>query len=149
MKAYFEDLLQYNFYYNEKLIEIFESNEGNISEKAKLLLTHLINAQNIWNHRILRKTAMFGIWETLPLKKLAEINFNNLETSKDILENEDFEKKISYKNSKGEEFENILKDIIFHYLNHSTYHRAQIATEMKNNGLEPLNSDFITYKRQL
>ncbi|SFH79234.1 DinB family protein [Halpernia frigidisoli] len=147
MREFFEDLLNYNFYYNEKLIEFLDKNDNQISEKAKLLLTHLINAQNIWNHRILHSTTIFGVWETLPLEKLQETNLKNLETSNKILENEDFERLINYENSNGEKFENVLKDIMFHYLNHSTYHRAQIATEIKNSGLEPINSDFIAYKR--
>ena len=147
MKDFFKDLLQYNFYYNKKLIEQFELNENQISEKAKLLLTHLINAQNIWNHRILQTSTIFGIWETMALEKLKEINFNNLETSKKILEYEDLEKIITYKNSQNIEYQNITKDIIYHYLNHSTYHRAQIATEIKNCGLEAISSDYIFYKR--
>ena len=85
MKEFFEDLLDYNFFYNEKFIEQFELNENQISEKSKLLLTHLINAQNIWNHRILKNTTIFGIWETLPLDELKVLNSNNLETSKNIL----------------------------------------------------------------
>lgn len=40
-----------------------------------------------------------------------------------------------------------IKDIMFHIVNHSTYHRAQIATELKDHGIEPLKTDYILYKR--
>ncbi|QLH28398.1 MAG: hypothetical protein HWD63_02710 [Candidatus Parvibacillus calidus] len=39
-----------------------------------------------------------------------------------------------------------MKDIIFHIINHSTYHRGQIAMEFRQSGLEPLNTDYIFYK---
>ena len=52
-------------------------------------------------------------------------------------------------NSKGETFSNKIKDILFHIINHSTYHRAQIATDLKQNGIEPINTDYIFYKRKL
>ena len=44
MKDFFKEILIYNFEMNEKLIEIFEKNSDKISEKAKLLFSHLINA---------------------------------------------------------------------------------------------------------
>jgi uncharacterized damage-inducible protein DinB len=36
---------------------------------------------------------------------------------------------------------------MIHLVNHSTYHRAQIATLLRQGGLEPVNTDFITYDR--
>ncbi len=147
MKDFFKDLLQYNYHYNKELIAAFEATPEKISEKANLLLSHLINAQNIWNNRILGGNSS-GVWDIFPLETLKILNKKNLEISYSILDSEeDLEKIISYQNSTGQPFENKLKDIIFHYLNHSTYHRAQIASEFKNNGLSPLVTDFIFYKR--
>jgi uncharacterized damage-inducible protein DinB len=44
-------------------------------------------------------------------------------------------------------FSNDIKSIIFHVINHSTYHRGQIASEFKQNGLDPMVTDYILYKR--
>lgn len=146
MKDFFKDLLLYNDTFNRKYIDFCREHQEKISEKALLLLSHLINAQNIWNTRILGGNIL-GVWDVFPFEKLKKLNEKNLKTSLEILENEDLEKGIPYTNSKGEKFENKLKDIIFHYNNHCTYHRAQIATEIKNAGLEPPISDYIFYKR--
>lgn len=54
---------------------------------------------------------------------------------------------IGYKTSKGDAFQNTVKDILFHIINHSTYHRGQIAANCKEYGIEPLMSDYIFYKR--
>jgi len=35
---------------------------------------------------------------------------------------DDFDKRIDYKNNESRHFANTLKDILFHIINHSTYH---------------------------
>ncbi|WP_379084396.1 DinB family protein [Pedobacter sp. UC225_65] len=45
------------------------------------------------------------------------------------------------------QYTGIVKDILFHVFNHSTYHRAQIATLFKESGITPPVTDFIILKR--
>ncbi|MGN6802128.1 MAG: DinB family protein [Ginsengibacter sp.] len=71
----------------------------------------------------------------------------NFEQSLLILENFDFDNTIHYANTKGEAFNNSVRDILFHIINHSTYHRGQIAASFRVQGLEPLVSDYVFYKR--
>ena len=71
----------------------------------------------------------------------------NHEQSLQILDNVDLDKMIHYNNTKGEASVNSVRDILFHVINHSTYHRGQIATEFRQNGLDPLVTDYIYYKR--
>jgi uncharacterized damage-inducible protein DinB len=92
---------------------------------------------------------VYGVWEIIPFEILKKMNTENLETSENILENFNLETIINYKNTIGEQFGRPVKDIIFHYCNHSTYHRAQIATELKTNGINPPATDFIHYKNQI
>jgi uncharacterized damage-inducible protein DinB len=49
---------------------------------------------------------------------------------------------------KGEKFANTIKDIVVHVINHSTYHRAQIAQLVKQSGGEPAKTDYIVYQRE-
>ena len=48
---------------------------------------------------------------------------------------------------KGNLFENKIDDILFHIINHSTYHRGQIMMLFRESGLEPIFSDYIFHKR--
>ncbi len=48
----------------------------------------------------------------------------------------DFEKTISYKNSKGDDFKNRLTDILTNVINHGTHHRAQAGQHLKLAGFE-------------
>ncbi len=58
MKENFDDYLQYNQHYNNFLIQNFLQNESSWSEKSRSLLNHIINAQQIWNARILNEKSI-------------------------------------------------------------------------------------------
>jgi uncharacterized damage-inducible protein DinB len=70
----------------------------------------------------------------------------NFESSIFILDSFELAQTIQYSNSKGQPFKNSAGDILFQVINHSTYHRGQIATEFRQSGLEPLLTDYIYYK---
>lgn len=66
----------------------------------------------------------------------------------DFVENTDnFDRELSYKNYVGDSYVNNVEHIMMHLVNHSTYHRAQIALLLRQKGHEPVNTDFITYDR--
>jgi uncharacterized damage-inducible protein DinB len=83
----------------------------------------------------------------LPVQDMEKIDADNYGNSLHIINNFYLTETINYRNSKGAMFGNITRDILFHIINHSTYHRAQIAFEFKQNNLEPIVSDYIFYKR--
>lgn len=147
MKQFFKELFEYNYHFNQKLCDVFLDSPEKTSEKSVRLFNHLLNAQQIWNNRIDRKEPAFGVWELHNIKDLKNIDGKNYKQALQILEKSDLDETISYSNSKGETFSNCIRDILFHVINHSTYHRGQIATEFKQQGLEPLVTDYIFYKR--
>ena len=59
-----------------------------------------------------------------------------------------FDDKVSYTNSQGKAYSNTVKDIVTHNVNHATYHRAQINQLLRQNGYEPVLTDFIAYRRE-
>jgi len=76
--------------------------------------------------------------------QLDKVNYND---SLQAIENYDLEETIDYVIMNNEPFCNTRQDILFHILNHSNYHRAQINTELKNIGASAIVSDYIFYKR--
>ncbi len=149
MKTFFKEAFEYTYHYNDLVINsLMQKHDNLLPEKSLQLINHTLNAQEIWNYRILQKTVNTKVWDIRPLDKLKDINNYNLETSILIIDNYDFEKVIDYINSKGERFSNTVRDILFHVVNHSTYHRGQIATDCKLNGMIPLVTDYIFYKRK-
>lgn len=147
MKEQFIDLLEYNSYFNQLLIEIYLDNKDSFNEKMISLLNHILNAQQVWNSRIFIEDS-FGVWQINPDEKLLENNQSNFENSFKILSERNLDEIIVYRNSKGDEFQNSIREIFFHFINHSTYHRGQIAMLIKQAGLEPINTDYVFYKRK-
>ncbi|MDP9955689.1 putative damage-inducible protein DinB [Epilithonimonas hungarica] len=146
MKEHFIDLLEYNSHFNQLLIESYLENKDSFNEKMISLINHILNAQQIWNSRIIIGSS-FGVWQINPDEKLLEINQSNFKNSIKILNERNLDEIIVYKNSKGDDFQNSIQGILFHFINHSTYHRGQLAMLMKQAGLEPINTDYIFYKR--
>lgn len=145
---FFEDAFEYTYHFNQKLIQLFENEKEAIPEKSIQLLNHLINAQQIWNERILGTKPTVTVWEIRSLQTLKNSNQRNYNQSLSILKTIDLSQKITYKNSTGNIFSNSVQEILFHIINHATYHRAQIATDLKANSIAPINTDYIFYKRK-
>lgn len=146
--AFFKDAFEYNYHFNQELIALFEKQQQSIPEKSIQLLNHLINAQQIWNERILGEKSSVAVWEIRALESLKKHNKTNYNRSLSILKTIDLSQKITYKNSTGSPFSNSVQEILFHIINHATYHRAQIATDLKANSISPINTDYIFYKRK-
>lgn len=147
MKVFFNQLFDYNFYCNKKLIE--ECNKlGNVPEKSISLFSHVLNAHHIWNARIIGKPPEYKVWQVHAIKDWGDIHYENQRSSFEITTNaDDFEVRIDYENTEGRLFTNTLQDILFHIINHSTHHRSQISMDFRGNDLEPIPLDFIFYKR--
>lgn len=90
---------------------------------------------------------MVDVWKILNDEKLEEIENENYRKSLELLDSKDLTEEISYENSKGEQYRNSVQEILIHIVNHSTYHRGQIAVEFRQKGIEPVVSDYIFYKR--
>ncbi len=147
MNAFFNELFDYNFYCNKKIIDQCLA-VGTVPDKSEELFSHILNAHHIWNARILGKPSDYKAWEKHPIKAWADIHYENQRTSFEIVTNADeFDKRIDYENSEGRLFTNTLQDMLFHIINHSTNHRGQIAVDFRNNELEPLVFDYVFYKR--
>ncbi|HCA09785.1 DinB family protein [Chryseobacterium sp.] len=140
------DLFEYTHHFNREMIKVISENITKVDEKTISLINHTLNAQQIWNSRILGEES-FEVWQINPLESLEEINHQNLKKSIDIIQKSDLDKKVEYQNSKGTKFENSIFEMLFHAINHSTYHRGQLNSLLKQNGIDPLLTDYIFYKR--
>ena len=109
-------------------------------------MSHIINVHHIWIARIMQERPESFTWDVLPLDfwiKLAQENY--LKTI-NYLEHLEFSEKINYHDEKGLQISKDVIDILYHILNHSNYHRAQISKELKTIGLPAPSFNFISYK---
>ena len=147
MRSLFNQLFDYNFYCNKKIIEKSLAVKS-VPKRSSELFSHILNAHHIWNKRLLDEEWSFDVWQLHDLKDWEDIHYENQRTTFEIITNtEDFTKRVDYKTTEGRVFANELKDILFHIINHSTHHRGQIAADFRKNKIEPEQLDYSHYKR--
>lgn len=148
MKQYFLKLYTYNVWANKRVINCLQKQQIE-DEKILTLMSHTLSALYIWLARITGTSpAPYPLWHQYTLDQLAtmadEIGKKWLHF---VEENESFDRELTYNNYVGEPYVNNVENIMIHLVNHSTYHRAQIAILLRQKGFEPVNTDFITYDR--
>ena len=150
LRHHFVHLFKYNDWATRHCAESI-LNLKKKSNKAEEILSHLISAQQIWLNRVLQRDVVTDPWKKLTeeewIPKSTPLTSEWINFLEGLHEN-DFEKRIEYTNTKGDRFTNTIKDIVVQVLNHSTYHRAQIALLIRQAGGEPAKTDYILYQRQ-
>ena len=148
MKRYFLKLYQYNAWANKRVLDCL--NRQNVDdEKILTLMGHIVAAQFLWLHRIKGLPSPdVKLWGNYLLDHLTGLADRAGKEWLDFVGNtEDFNREMTYKNYVGEDYTNNVEMIMIHLVNHSSYHRAQIAMLLRQKGFEPINTDFITYDR--
>jgi uncharacterized damage-inducible protein DinB len=148
MKKYFLKLYQYNAWANNRVLGCLTRQRVG-DEKILSLLGHVVAAQFLWLHRIKGLPAPdLKLWGEYQLEQLIVLSEKAGKEWLDFVEGTDnFNREMTYKNYVGEDYTNNVEMIMIHLVNHSSYHRAQIAMLLRQKGLEPINTDFITYDR--
>ena len=150
MKEYFLKLYEYNAWANKRVLDCL--NRQNVSdEKIMSLMGHVVAAQFLWLHRIKAlpppDVKLWGEYKLPQLVTMAEnIGAQWLEFVKTT---PDFNRDLVYNNYVGDPYTTNVEIIMIHLVNHSSYHRAQVAMQLRQKGFEPVNTDFITYDRIL
>lgn len=148
MKKYFLTLYQYNYWANQRVLSCLQ--KQNIQdEKILTLMGHVLAAQYLWYHRVKGLPAPdVKLWGTYTLEKLHHMAEDiGMQWLGFVNSQESFDRELSYTNYVGEPYTNNIEMIMMHLVNHSSYHRAQIAMLLRQNGFEPINTDLITYDR--
>jgi uncharacterized damage-inducible protein DinB len=148
MKQYFLKLYQYNAWSNKRVLGAL-TNQGVNDEKILTLMGHIVAAQFLWLHRIKGlPAAQVKLWGTYSLNELVSLAEEAGRLWLEYVDQtEDFNRALTYHNYVGDPYVNNVEMIMIHLVNHSSYHRAQIAMLLRQKGFEPINTDFITYDR--
>ncbi len=151
MKSYFIQLLNYDRYANLQVLSLI--NGSHQPAKPVQLMAHLLAAQQIWLRRCtgqpINGAVLWPDWPADALEQIIDDNHQRWLTFLEKSNDGDFEKSISYKDLKGNPFENRLSDILAHMINHGTHHRAQAGQHLKLAGADLPVSDYIFYLRTL
>ncbi len=149
-KKYFIDLLKYDKWAN-KILSGFLMDNSITGGKELELFSHIFNAEIIWFKRV-QGDKEFPYHMEIHTPEECEVLLSNINKNWTDLINSSDEQLltgiIEYKNIKGEPMKSAVWEILAHMINHSSYHRAQIAMLIRQKGMKPPATDFIGYSRQ-
>ncbi len=150
MKRYFLKLYQYNYWCNNRVLKAIKVQNVN-DEKILSVMGHIVAAQFLWLHRIQGlPPAQVKLWGEYTLPQLIDMAEEIGKRWLAFIEETDsFDRELTYTNYTGDPYVNNVEMIMIHLVNHSSYHRGQIAMLLRQKGFEPINTDFITYDRVL
>ncbi|MGH8005203.1 MAG: DinB family protein, partial [Limisphaerales bacterium] len=113
-------------------------------------LVHIMGAEWIWLERwkgnspkALLAAAEFPTVSSIR-NRWAEVERGQTEFIAGVT-GESLKKVIAYTNLKGETYQYPLWQMLQHQVNHSTYHRGQITTMLRQLGAKPVATDFLVY----
>jgi uncharacterized damage-inducible protein DinB len=142
---HFHRLLEYDAWANREVVASLKAlNE--LPPSTVRLLAHVISAEYVWLARLKGTPPPFAVWPELSLgqceEQIPELHLALNEYFRRELPAA-FDCTVTYRNSKGEAWTSRVDDILTHVFMHSTYHRGQIAMQMRQGGHSPAYTDFI------
>lgn len=148
MKKYFLKLYNYNYWSNKRVLGTIQKQDVS-DAKILQLMGHVLAAQYLWLHRIKGLPAPdVKLWGEYSLDTLLKMAEDVGKQWLDFVESTDnFDRELTYRNYTNDPYTNNVENIMIHLVNHSSYHRGQVAMLMRQKGFEPINTDFITYDR--
>lgn len=155
-------LFAYNSWANTRMLECvakldqeqYNRDMGNSFPSVKATMEHILGAEWIWWKRWHGESpAKFpNEWDVSTFEALQQVWQQHDQAYRafgESLSEGDLDRNIVYHNIKGDKFENKLGDLCRHVLNHSTYHRGQVTTLLRQLGAEAVSTDLIFYYRSL
>jgi uncharacterized damage-inducible protein DinB len=145
-----QNMFEHLHWSNQRIIKTLQSNEGG-NKQVYNLFAHILLAEQVWFTRLKGlDSSKLPIWAEVNLEACEQLVNQNYQNFKELLSGMStpkLEQIVSYKNSKGKEFNNSVRDILTHAALHGQYHRGQINLLLRANEFEPVNVDYITFVR--
>jgi uncharacterized damage-inducible protein DinB len=156
--AFITELYSYNRWANAKTLmvasrldnEAFARELSNSFSSVRDTLVHILGAEWIWLERWNGRSPR-ALLSTAELPTLAAITerWRQVEDGQNSflqrLRESDLSTSISYVNPRGETWSYPLGQQMLHVVNHSTYHRGQVTTLLRQLGAEPVSTDLLLY----
>lgn len=116
-------------------------------------LAHIVGVEWAWLRRWQGEHLTgYPDWVTTPDLADLRARLSAVEKERGVfmagLSDADLAREISYRLMSGAEHADKLGDLIGHLINHSTYHRGQVASQLRELGHKPPSTDLLLYRWQ-
>lgn len=127
---------------------------GSSYPSVQATLAHLLAANWVWLERWLGRSPA-GLpddgWDVGTFEGLRD-RWQEIERAKaafvNDLTDEDLDRPLVYRNTKGEPFEQPLWQTLRHAANHASYHRGQVVTMLRQLGADAVGTDLVLFYRE-
>ena len=144
----FRRLLRHMLWADERVADALDEAVGDHDE-AREIYAHVLGAEQVWLARTLG-AEQGPVWpdpDPGALDDLREEIREGYASLVSALTDEELDLPIAYVNSAGDAFESTVEDILLHVFLHGAYHRGQIALLLREEGDEPVPTDYIALRR--
>ena len=152
------ELFRYNRWANGRIREAtgvlqpdeFTRDLGNSFPSVRDTLVHMVGAEWIWLQRWNGVSPpALPVPAELPSAEAIATRWAEVERGQGdfivSLTGAALERRISYTNTKGKPFAYPLRSMLLHVVNHSSYHRGQVTTMLRQLGKRPLSTDLLLF----
>ena len=155
-------LYAFNYWAKKRIMEIVETlsfdqcrkDMGSSHGGIRGTLVHTMGAEEVWLKRWKGETTTglpkeddFQTIESLA-DRWKTIETNVLRFCEELKSDDDIMRRFEYKDLKGNAYTAILYQAMQHLVNHSSYHRGQIVTLLRQQGMRPVATDLIAFYRE-
>ncbi len=151
MNSHYQHLFRYVAWADRRSLESLQATPAAHAE-ALPLLAHLLAAEHVWLSRLEQRTPRHTVWPTLDLDQCAALLAENERGYAEFLASiteDQFASDVRYKTSQGQEMVSTVLDILTQVVTHGPYHRGQIAKIIGRCGGTAVNTDYITFSREI
>lgn len=144
-RAHYERLFAHDAWANRETLASLRR-AATVPEKSLGRFAHLLSAERLWLERVLARPQTQRVWPHFDLDACAKEIDALTEDWRPLLASLDdarLDATLNYVNTKGERWQSRLGDVLDHVIAHGSYHRGQIASDLRTAGSEPALTDFI------
>ena len=140
--------LRYDAWANRRVLRLLESHPELVRSKAGVLFEHVLAAQSVWIARVEGRSE--GL-EPFPAIDPDAWPGTLEERSRRMVElcAGGVDRSCRYRTTQGVEYVTQVGEVLRHVVAHGAYHRGQIALLARDAEVEPVNTDYITYLREV
>jgi uncharacterized damage-inducible protein DinB len=157
----FHVLYEYNSWANHRVIdscaqlsnEQFTRDLGSSFPSVRDTLAHIYGAEWLWLERWHGRVPS-SLPTPADFPDLASLRTRWAQHQRELddyirsLTPSELQRVIKYKNTQGVSFEGPIWPMLQHVVNHSTYHRGQLTTLLRQLGAQPVSTDLIAFYRE-
>lgn len=116
------------------------------SPRAIEVMSHILATEWVWMSRLRGQPQPYAVWPGWTLDdcahRIEELRHDWTEFFASV-NDQTLDREANYRNTKGETYCNTWRDVLMHVAMHGTYHRGQIAAEVRAAAGDPAYTDFI------